>query len=117
MGRENDKKTAGLETILLAPEMSRILDIASERRRSWPLLLLNNRELENEVDMLVRGTEDPEEIRVQLIHNHLPKLAEAGYIEWDRDTGEISKGPRFDEIKPLLDLIQNHADELPPDWP
>ncbi|WP_449405170.1 hypothetical protein [Haloarcula amylovorans] len=44
-------------------------------------------------------------------------MAEAGYIEWHRETGEVSKGPRYDEIEPLLDLIENHVDELPPNWP
>jgi len=38
-------------------------------------------------------------------------------VEWDRETGTISRGPRFDEIEPVLELIENHPEELPPDWP
>jgi len=28
----------------------------------------------------------------------------------------VIKGPNFDEIKPLLELLENHEDELPTDW-
>jgi len=60
---------------------------------------------------------DQDLVVYRLVHNHLPRLEKAGYIEWDQDTGTISEGPNYDEIKPLLDLMENHADELPPDWP
>lgn len=53
----------------------------------------------------------------ELYHSHLPKLADAGYIEWDRETDVIRRGPRFNEIAPLVSLMQKHADELPADWP
>lgn len=58
-----------------------------------------------------------EEVMVSLQHRHLPKLAEAGFIEWDPDTKTITQGPRFDEITPLVELIIEHRDELPADWP
>ncbi|RQG89359.1 ArsR family transcriptional regulator [Natrarchaeobius chitinivorans] len=60
--------------------------------------------------------EDLETLRIHMTHTHLPKLEESGFIEWDRDTNSIRKGPKFDEIRPLLELMQNHADELPDDW-
>jgi hypothetical protein len=60
--------------------------------------------------------EDVEALQTELFHVHLPKLAEMGFIEWDQETNEISKGPRWDEIAPLLRLISNHRDELPKDW-
>lgn len=53
----------------------------------------------------------------ELYHNHLPKLADAGYIEWDREIDVIRRGPRFADIAPLISLVQRHADELPVDWP
>lgn len=52
-------------------------------------------------DLLLRGS--PSEIETELRETHLPKLAEAGYIEWDPETGTISKGPRFDELEVRLD--------------
>jgi hypothetical protein len=45
---------------------------------------------------------DPMQVRTVMRHTHLPKLAEAGYIEWDHETGQIRKGPQFDEIEQEL---------------
>jgi predicted transcriptional regulator len=53
---------------------------------------------------------------VQMTHVHLPKLADYGFIEWNRDTNEVSKGANFAEIRPLLELLDAHANELPPEW-
>lgn len=52
-----------------------------------------------------------------LYHSHLPKLADAGYIDWDRENDVIRRGPRFAEVAPLISLMQKHPDELPADWP
>ena len=103
--------------VLLAPGMDRILDTLSKRQRRLVLLGLRSGEITSLSDGIVRGRGETETVQLELVHNHLPKLEEAGYIEWDQDTGEISRGPRFHEIEPLLELLENHADELPPDWP
>jgi hypothetical protein len=63
-------------------------------------------------------TEDAlEHLTLQLYHTHLPKLADAEFIDWDRDSETITRGPRFEEIEPLLRLMHDHQDELPDDWP
>lgn len=59
---------------------------------------------------------EPEVLEVELFHNHLPKLEAMGFIEWDRDTGKIAKGPNWTDIEPLLTLIHDHQDELPAGW-
>jgi hypothetical protein len=105
------------KTILSCPELDQILDHLSTRHRRLILLSLKHGGSTTETDVMIRGADDERAGEIQLVHNHLPKLDDAGYITWDRDTGNISKGPRFDEIEPLLELIENHADELPPDWP
>ncbi len=69
----------------------------------------------DETDAMTRGRAD--EAESELRRTHLPMLEAEGYIEWDRETGEISRGPRFDEIEPFLELIEEHEDELPPFWP
>lgn len=51
-----------------------------------------------------------------MIHNHLPKLEEMGFIEWDRHKDELSRGPNWDKIAPVLTLIHEHRDELPDGW-
>ena len=63
------------------------------------------------------GDESFADLFQTLRHRHLPHLADAGYIEWDRDTNIVTRGPRFEEVEPLLRLIENHQDELPDDWP
>ncbi len=60
--------------------------------------------------------EELEQLEVAMTHSHLPKLEEAGFIDWNQEAGLVRKGPRFGDVKPLLELISNHADELPDDW-
>ncbi|MDG5778162.1 transcriptional regulator [Haloarculaceae archaeon H-GB2-1] len=62
------------------------------------------------------GEKAVETLQKELYHTHLPKLEQAGFISWDQETREVRKGPRFDEIRPLLELMRDHADELPNDW-
>ncbi|MFB6207535.1 MAG: ArsR family transcriptional regulator [Haloglomus sp.] len=54
---------------------------------------------------------------ISLHHNHLPRLHDAGFIEWEPRTETVRRGPRFDEIVPLVELMSNHENELPADWP
>ena len=58
-----------------------------------------------ESEIQLRGHPDSE-IESDLLDNHLPCLEAAGYIVWNRETGEITKGPKFEEIEPLLDLFE-----------
>ena len=58
---------------------------------------------------------DPERIYTQLAHNHLPKLEEMEYIQWDQENDEIARGPKFETIEPSLELLVAHADKLPED--
>lgn len=67
------------------------------------------------LDVLSEG-DDAEVLETELVHNHLPKLDDMGYISWGRDNNNISKGPKWDEIAPLLKLIHDNRDELPDGW-
>ncbi|MWV65767.1 hypothetical protein GRS48_13190 [Halorubrum sp. JWXQ-INN 858] len=58
-------------------------------------------------DLRHRGR--PEEIDEDLRENHLPALAEAGIIEWDPETGEVSPGPNFEEALARLDSFPSAA--------
>lgn len=60
--------------------------------------------------------EDREALQIEMRHIHLPKLEQAGFIEWDREANVIRTGPQFEETQPLLQLMYDHADELPDDW-
>ena len=52
-----------------------------------------------------------------LHHRHLPPLAEADYVTWDRQARTVSRGPNFEEVEPLVGLVDEHREELPAGWP
>lgn len=87
------------------------------RRRLLVALLGHNPQDDVPVPEKVHiGEKELETLENAMFHTHLPKLEEAGFIQWDRETHTVSKGPRFEEIRPLLELMNNHSDELPDNW-
>lgn len=58
-----------------------------------------------------------ETIEIELRHSHLPHLDEAGFVDWRRRTGEVTRGEAFEEIRPLLELMDDHREDLPGEWP
>lgn len=67
-------------------------------------------------DTIHRGEGTKFRVHAALIHNHLPMLEGARVIQWDQDTGTVHKGPRFEEIQPLLEWLNENADDLPGEW-
>lgn len=61
--------------------------------------------------------DDVDKESIRLYHNHLPKLVDYGFIEWNRDENKVQKGPKFDEIRPLLVLLEENRETFPDDWP
>lgn len=104
-------------SVLLDPELDRVFESLSHRQRRLILLLLREGDVQNLNDLLVCGKQRATEMKLESVHTHLPQLEDAGYIEWDYDTGEIAEGPRFEEVEPVCDLFETHADDLPADWP
>lgn len=60
--------------------------------------------------------EEPGAGRLEFRHRHLPKLADYGFVRWDRERNEIAEGPRFEEIRPLVELLRDRRHELPRGW-
>jgi hypothetical protein len=89
------------------------------RRRILMLVSEHNPRDEDEfaAEEITAAADDLELLTIELYHVHLPKLVEAGYIDWDEETRTIRKGSDFEEIAPLLRLMTDHQDELPADWP
>lgn len=48
---------------------------------------------------------DPERLRLNLIHNHLPRMAAEEFVEWDRDPFRVRRGPRFEEAAAVIEAI------------
>jgi DNA-binding MarR family transcriptional regulator len=101
--------------VLCRPELDRIFDILSHHNRRLVLVLLQENATTTEADVMCHTIRDKHSVQVSLIHNHLPKLEEAGYIEWDRDSTKIWRGPQFNEIEPILELIGTYTGALHPD--
>lgn len=55
----------------------------------------------------------PEELRIDLYHRHLPLLADLGFIEWETDPLVAVRGPRFDEVAAVFEVLSSSATELP----
>jgi hypothetical protein len=51
-----------------------------------------------------------EQNQIVLYHNHLPKLDDQGFIQWDPETKMIERGERFDEIRPVLETVSADDD-------
>ena len=115
LGRDDTSRSSP-GTLLSNPGVSRATNVLRDRHRRQILLGLSSRGVRNEADVMMRGSRQ-EQIESELQEVHLPMLADEGIIEWDPETGEIRKGPNFDEIEPFLRLIEEHPDELPPFWP
>ena len=64
-------------------------------------------------DDFVSGDSPKVEVKIELHHNHLPRLAAAGYLEWNRRDDTVSRGPRFETIVPTIELLTEYNDRLP----
>jgi len=62
-----------------------------------------------------RGAGDLDPL-VAMRHLHLPTLEEAGFIRWDRENDRVTKGPRFEEVEPLLHRLREVREDLPDGW-
>lgn len=75
--------------------------LADERRRD--LLLTVQDERIHQVDT------DSGETATRLTHVHLPMLEDAGLVRWDRDAGTIAPGANYDELEPVISVLQARA--------
>ena len=74
-----------------------ILDALSNpyRRQLLVALLDHNPQDDSNRDPLdiLSESDEADVLESELVHTHLPKLDDMGYISWDRDSNNISKGP------------------------
>lgn len=61
----------------------------------------------------IREKQSSQSLEVTLCHTHLPKLEDAGLVEWDEDAETVSRGPKFEEIEPALRLLIENVHKLP----
>lgn len=56
-------------------------------------------------------------VLVELHHVDLPKLDGMGVVDWNPETGTITRGREFGTVRPCVRILDEHGDELPVDWP
>ncbi|WP_096391375.1 hypothetical protein [Halopenitus persicus] len=56
---------------------------------------------------------DPEVLRMELYHVHLPMLADNDFITWETDPLTASRGPQFDEIGVVFEALHSEAVNMP----
>lgn len=96
------------EPSMASSRIDGMMSILSREARRFVLLTLLDEDAETSLKF-IRESLDSERVEVQLYHTHLPKLEQAGYIEWEPGSDHISRGPKFDEIEPLLRLLEEYT--------
>ena len=84
-------------------------------RRQLLLALLDVEEaaLPIELDQLEYETAESD-VLLSFRHNHLPKLEDLGFVDVNPVQHSVTRGPHFEEIRPLLKHLDRHQDRLPP---
>lgn len=97
------------------PPLDEKLDALShEQRRRLLLALLEHPLREVPIELgRERAGATSQETRIAMHHTHLPKLEEHGFVRWDRGNGHVVRGPRFEELEPLLVMVTKYRDDLP----
>ncbi|WP_423747175.1 hypothetical protein V5735_21335 (plasmid) [Haladaptatus sp. SPP-AMP-3] len=89
--------------------------LANTSRRQLLFSLLERDRLDDDhpyVPTDVNSTDDRERLSsLRMRHVHLPMLSAADVIEWDHESRTVWRGPRFDDIRPLVQMVQERADE------
>lgn len=97
--------------------MDSALSVLADRNRRRVLVSLldigpQSRTRPLDLQDVLRSGEASGSCEIRMRHVHLPKLADKGYIEWDRTTDEIRQGQRFAELRPLVRLLVENEGEL-----
>lgn len=86
--------------------------LSSVRRRRLLTALLEHSPQEAIVATVSDDAEpDTEAVQIEMYHNHLPRLDDSGFIEWDRERNRVRKGPTFDTIEKVLERLAEDGDE------
>lgn len=103
-----------------ASDLRTALRVLQAPYRRQLLIAMSNENPQDDEDRdpldIVAPEDEPDVLETELVHNHLPMLEDEGYIKWDKDDNKITKGPNWDEIEPLIELLDEHRDELPDGW-
>lgn len=54
------------------------------------------------------GESTETEFEIEMHHVHLPKLEQYGFVDWEPESDTVRRGPRFDDLEPMLDTLSSH---------
>jgi len=63
--------------------------------------------------MKTDSTSDPEAVRRELYHVHLPVLEELGFVTSESEPLAAARGPQFEQVAAVLDSVESEAANLP----
>lgn len=122
-GDENDETSATQADIPdAALSLNAILELLAHHHRRWILRVLSDASdhtatLDGLVEHLIKQETERtgeqlgrDQIEMQLHHIHLPKLTEAGVIEYDTRSQELRYW-RHDRLEEFLDYVHSHEAE------
>ncbi len=89
--------------------------LGTRTRRQILLEVLDHNPVEQSEVVTKNDARENEKRELELIHIHLPKLHETGYIVWNRDDRDIVKGPNWEEIESTVRLLSDSRERLPDD--
>lgn len=93
-----------------------IADALGHRARRRVLMaLLDHNPLDYREAIAGSVSRDRTDAELQMVHTHLPKLDDMGYVDWNRESGTVMKGDQWDEIEPTLRLLTDNRERLPGD--
>ena len=79
-----------------------LMDAPEERRLPLP-----------EAAMAPTSSLDADRLNIGLRHYHLPVLAEVGYVRWEQDPFCVQRGPYFQEVETMMELIHESIGRFP----
>ena len=105
----------------MRPEaMDRVHELLSNRQRRHLLYLFLDAErwsveavsmrlvaAERNVPIDAVAENDRRRVAVSLVHDHLPRLADYGVIEYDDRSGDAVRSARFDELRPFVEQARS----------
>lgn len=98
---------------MIGIETDDLLGVLSNKYRRGVLLALRDRPRDRGIELpgaITTINSDPEKLKIELAHIHLPKLKTTGLIHWNQEENMVHRGPEFSEIHPLLDFIVEYKE-------
>lgn len=56
---------------------------------------------------------DPDALRQELHHQHLPMLADRGFINWETEPLSATRGSRFDQVATVFKALHETSTDIP----